>query len=95
MVCRVGKADLATTQLAFWPRMDDSVWTDGPGSLESLASAWFEAENNGPKPFRYSIGSEFPMDSRVFRLASHKSSVWDYCAAASMPVVFHRECEKG
>ena len=79
MVCRVGKADLATTQLAFWPRMDDSVWTDGRGGLESLASAWFEAENNGPKPFRYSIGSNFPWTPAFFALHLIRASVWDYC----------------
>lgn len=43
MVCRIGKASVAGTELAFWPGMDDSVWADGRGGMagvESASSQW-------------------------------------------------------
>ena len=43
VVCRIGKASVAASELAFWPGIDDSVWADGRGGMvvwQAAASRW-------------------------------------------------------
>ncbi len=43
MVCRIGKASVAASELAFWPGIDDSVGADGRGGTvvwQAAASRW-------------------------------------------------------
>ena len=66
MVCRIGKASVAATELAFWPGMDDSVWANGRGGMAGVESAGFPVEKHGVDSIWFAVGGQFSLVTCLF-----------------------------